>query len=263
MPHRVTLILTLPEPMVVQRVPLKRFSVTASALHQNGVPLLTTDNPVAGEFAFGETYNYAAPFYYDVEAIEYCDSAKLNNCVMANAPTGAFTYPAYVRYCKTTLQASDTTTSPNAAACQGTYTGSGGSDYRFARYGLFKKTEVKPGNSYHKYAGRTDCSGSIGAGGCSYDEEMTNMANWYAYYRTRMQLMKSAIGRTFNELDKPETPLRDESEDYRIGFITVEGYNTLGNYLPIKDFLAGTNGQKEEFYKSIYSRWPAGGTSLA
>lgn len=242
--------------------PSKTLLVTASALHQNGVPLLTSDNPVAGEFAFGETYNYAAPFYYDVEAIEYCDSAKLNNCVMANAPTGAFTYPAYVRYCKTTLQASDTTTSPNAAACQGTYTGSGGSDYRFARYGLFKKTEVKPGNSYHKYAGRTDCSGSIGAGGCSYDEEMTNMANWYAYYRTRMQLMKSAIGRTFNELDKPETPLRDESEDYRIGFITVEGYNTLGNYLPIKDFLAGTNGQKEEFYKSIYSRWPAGGTSL-
>ena len=43
--------------------PSKTLLVTASALHQNGVPLLTSDNPVAGEFAFGETYNYAAVSY--------------------------------------------------------------------------------------------------------------------------------------------------------------------------------------------------------
>ena len=88
------------------------------------------------------------------------------------------------------------------------------------------------------------------------------MANWYAYYRTRMQLMKSSIGRTFSDLDKSETLLLDESEGYRIGFITVEGYNTAGNYLPIKDFLNGTNNQKEQFFKNVYSRWPAGGTAL-
>jgi type IV pilus assembly protein PilY1 len=27
---------------------------------------------------------------------------------------------------------------------------------------------------------------------CTYAEEMTNYANWYAYYSTRMQAMKTA-----------------------------------------------------------------------
>ncbi|MDO9205441.1 pilus assembly protein [Methylotenera sp.] len=233
----------------------------ANVEYQNGQSK-TGKNPAADLYAFGERYQFASPFYYNVRAIEYCDSAKLNNCIMANSPSGPFTVPVYVRYCKTQVQATDTSISPNATACQGIYTGSGGADYRFARYGLFERVNVTSGGTYYKYADRTDCSGAVGVGGCNYDEEMTNVANWYAYYRTRMQLMKSAIGRTFNELDKPETPLHDESEDYRIGFITVEGYNTLGNYLPIKDFLAGTNAQKELFFKNVYSRWPAGGTSL-
>ena len=235
----------------------------ANVEYQNGQSK-TGKNPVADLYAFGQTYKFATPFYYNVEPIEFCDSSKLNNCIMTNVESGIYKVPAYVRYCKTAAQATTTSgTSPDATACQGTYTGASASDYRYARYGLFKRVDVKPSvTSYKKTAGRTDCSGSIGSSGCSYDEEMTNVANWYAYYRTRMQLMKSAIGRTFNEMDKPETPLQDESEDYRVGFITVEGYNTAGNYLPIKDFLTGSNAQREQFYSKVYSRWPAGGTSL-
>jgi len=229
--------------------PSKTNFYLANVLHQDGVAKLTTDNPVADVYAFGETYQFSNPFYYNVRAIEYCNSAKLNNCVMATAPSGAYTEPAYVRYCKTQAQATDMSTSPNAAACQGVYTGTGASDYRFARYGLFERVDVKPTvTSYAKSADRSDCLGST----CTYAEEMTNIANWYAYYKTRMQLMKSAVGRTFDTLD----------ENYRVGLITVEDYNTAGNYIPIRDFITGTNFQKENWFKSLYSRWPAGGTSL-
>ena len=225
------------------------------ALHQNGVAMLTTDNPVADVFAFGERYSFAKPFYYSVTPIEYCNSAKLNNCVLSSTATGPYTYPAYVRYCVTPAQATDTSTSPGAISCQGVYAGSG--SYRFARYGLFSRVDVTPldasfiPKTFVKSAGadgRTDCAGTT----CTYDEEMTNMANWYAYYRTRIQLMKSAAGRTFDTLN----------DNYRVGLITVENYNTAGNYLPIKDFATGTNYQKENWFKALYSRTPGGGTSL-
>lgn len=219
-----------------------------NAEYQNGKSK-TGKNPVADLYAFGERYQFSNPFYYNVRAIEYCSTAKLNDCIMATAPSGAFTEPAYVRYCKTQVQATDTSTSPPASACQGVYTGTSASDYRFARYGLFERVDVIPTvTSYAKSADRTDCLAAT----CTYAEEMTNLANWYAYYSTRMQLIKSAVGRTFDTLD----------ENYRVGLITVENYNTAGNYMPIKDFVTGTNFQKENWFKNLYSRWPAGGTSL-
>jgi len=47
-------------------------------------------------------------------------------------------------------------------------------------------------NNYPKAFGRIDCAGST----CTYAEEMTNFANWYAYYRSRSQMAKTAIGRS-------------------------------------------------------------------
>lgn len=231
---------------------------TNSAEHQNGQSV-GTKNPVfdfsgGRYYAFGEYYNYAYPHYYNVLPIEYCTDSKLNNCQLG-APSGAYTVPAYVRYCKTVAQASDTSTSPGAASCQGMYTGTAATDYRFARYGLFEKIEIRPDvTSYPKGSNRKDCAGAT----CSYDEEMTNIANWFAYYRTRMQLMKSASGRTFDTLNADN----DADSDYRVGFITVEGYSTTGNYLPINDFNGGVNAQKEKWFKTVYSRVPTGGTSL-
>ena len=47
--------------------------------------------------------------------------------------------------------------------------------------------------TFPKYPDRDDCIASPGV--CSYAEEMTNFANWYSYYRSRMQMAKSSIGR--------------------------------------------------------------------
>jgi type IV pilus assembly protein PilY1 len=53
--------------------------------------------------------------------------------------------------------------------------------------GQFSRVNIVSSNdTYSKAASRFDCAGAT----CSYAEEMTNFANWYAYYRTRMQMMK-------------------------------------------------------------------------
>lgn len=228
-------------------------------LHQNGVTKLTTENPVADLYAFGEYYEYANPHYFKINPIEYCETAKLKSCTLSSTPTGVYTEPAYVRYCKTAAQATDTSQSPPAVSgvhvCQSAYT----STYNHARYGLFERIEVKPGNTFTKYPNRTDCAGSIGAGGCSYDEEMTNLANWYAYYRTRMQLMKSASGHAFNAL----------GNSYRVGFMTINSPQETGNYLPINDFGTSADSpasvspsQKTDWLTRLYGVFPKDGTPL-
>lgn len=44
---------------------------------------------------------------------------------------------------------------------------------------------------------RTDCADSM----CTGNEEMTNFANWYAYYQTRNQMMKTAVSLAFKDVD--------------------------------------------------------------
>ena len=65
--------------------------------------------------------------------------------------------------------------------------------------------------SYPKASARLDCAGSV----CTYAEEMTNYANWWAYYRTRMLTMKTAISRAFAPIET----------DYRVGFISINNKN--------------------------------------
>lgn len=77
-----------------------------------------------------------------------------------------------------------------------------------------------PGTSA-KALTRTDCAGTT----CTYNEEMTNYANWWAYYHTRMQMMKSATGRAFSSL----------SDQIRVGYMSIN--NNKGNdFLNIADF---------------------------
>ena len=45
----------------------------------------------------------------------------------------------------------------------------------------------------------------------SFDEEMTNYANWFAYYRTRVQAVKTVTSLVFNQLD----------DTYNVGFHTL------------------------------------------
>lgn len=93
---------------------------------------------------------------------------------------------------------------------------------------------------------RTDCAGDV----CTYAEEMTNYANWYTYYRTRMQAMKTAASIAFKGIDNR----------YRVGFITIS--NQSNNYLPIATFESGSNAQKSKWYRQLYLTSPSGGTPL-
>ncbi|MDZ4140891.1 MAG: PilC/PilY family type IV pilus protein [Methylotenera sp.] len=77
--------------------------------------------------------------------------------------------------------------------------------------GSFVRVDIVTGNSYPKAITRTDCAGATGPTGCSYTEEMTNFANWWTYYQTRMQTMKTAASLAF----------KDIGEDFRVGFMTI------------------------------------------
>lgn len=90
-----------------------------------------------------------------------------------------------------------------------------------------------------KYAGRTDCSATTG---CTYAEEIANFSNWYAYYRTRMQAMKTSAGLAFSSL----------GNTYRVGFITI--HTESSTYATIADF---DSTQKSTFYTKLYGIDPA------
>lgn len=78
----------------------------------------------------------------------------------------------------------------------------------WADLGIFKRTDiVSTNNAYSRASGRTDCQAAT----CTYNEEIQNFANWYAYYRTRMQMMKSATTVAFSQLDG----------NYRVGYDNI------------------------------------------
>jgi type IV pilus assembly protein PilY1 len=108
---------------------------------------------------------------------------------------------------------------------------------------------------FPKAEGRIDCTTVNDS--CTYEEEMTNFANWYAYYRNRMLMMKSAAGRAFVSINAP---------NYRVGFITINptssGSVQSGKYLKIDYFTGGAGGHKEAWYNKFYGVSPTGGTPL-
>jgi len=112
--------------------------------------------------------------------------------------------------------------------------------YTFTRTDIVSTT-----NSYPKASARTDCGAT-----CTYAQEMTNFANWYTYYRTRMQAMKTAASLAFKPIDNR----------YRVGFITIA--NQSSNYLPINKFDAGTGSQKEQWYTKLFGITPSSSTPL-
>lgn len=95
-----------------------------------------------------------------------------------------------------------------------------------------------------KFSARSDCAASSG---CTYAEEVQNFSNWYAYYRTRMQAMKSGVGIAFNPLGGA----------YRVGFMTIHPDNSATSYLPLSEF--GTT-QKSSWYSDLYGAEPATAT---
>lgn len=167
-----------------------------------------------------------------------------------------------------------TTTNALVAGNGSTFTGGGiqgdvqtaatnfanGADYSGGRIavGQFVRTSITPyqaggtvAKTFPKTAGRSDCAG---ASVCTYAEEMTNFANWYAYYRTRDTMAKTAIGRAFSLL----------TSAYRIGFITINPGNPVDSslYLKVDTFKSGAGNQKDLWYQHVYNVKNNGSTPL-
>jgi type IV pilus assembly protein PilY1 len=117
--------------------------------------------------------------------------------------------------------------------------------------GAFVRTDIVSSiNSYaypgtsSKAATRTDCAGTT----CTYNEEMTNFANWWSYYRTRMQTMKSSASISFAALDSR----------YRVGYYSIN-QNTKSDFLNPNTF---NTIQKTSWYAKLVSAKPGNGTPL-
>ena len=77
--------------------------------------------------------------------------------------------------------------------------------------------------------------------------KLTNFANWYSYYRTRMLMMKTAAGQAFAQLD----------DRFRVGLmrINTQGAPVLGN-----NTFSDTH--RTTWYSTLYSSVPSGNTPL-
>lgn len=103
-----------------------------------------------------------------------------------------------------------------------------------------------PGSTI-KSTTRTDCAGTT----CTYTEEMINYANWWAYYHTRMQAMKTSVSRAFKNVDNR----------YRVGYTTINYTGTTdgSRFQHIDKFELG---QKNAWYTKLFSASPSGSTPL-
>ena len=108
------------------------------------------------------------------------------------------------------------------------------------------RTDIVPAvTTYGGRPNRTDC---VARPVCTYAEEMTNFANWFAYYHTRIQMMKTAAGRVFSPMD----------DRYRIGFVTINASDST-RYLKIDKFDVT---HKADWYTKFYAMTPGPNTPL-
>jgi type IV pilus assembly protein PilY1 len=224
------------------------------------------------------------PYYFVIIPTEYCDSIYLTNCKAATGPVTVgginFNQPAYVRFCTTdaiaALPPGDSgaqTSASGTVQCQGKYSFATTPTFMSARYGLFWRGDIVPATTTYgneNYTGtsnaggglmltynnalvvdrskRADCVANLPLiGNCTYAEEMTNFSNWYAYYHTRIQMMKSAAGQAFSSLDST----------YRVGFTTINPSSS--KWVPVGDF---TGAQRTNWYTKFYAINPSPSTPL-
>ncbi|MEO8135181.1 MAG: PilC/PilY family type IV pilus protein [Betaproteobacteria bacterium] len=158
-------------------------------------------------------------------------------------------------------------TTQGAGSTTMTFTGAG---LQFARQGNNAAEKGVPGaslmtmiasdrNSYSfpntaaKGANRTDCTGTT----CTYAEEMTNFANWWAYYHTRMQSMKTAASNAFSAIDSA-TDIAANRSRFRLGYMSINN-NTNSDFVNLGEF---TGSQKGTWYSKLIAAGPSNSTPL-
>ncbi|MGI4938525.1 MAG: hypothetical protein ACRYF5_17530, partial [Janthinobacterium lividum] len=79
--------------------------------------------------------------------------------------------------------------------------------------------------------------------------QQQNFANWYTYYRSRINMMKTSAGLAFKTLDA----------SYRVGFMSLNNNNGTADFVNIATF---NTAQKTAWYASLYNVDAVGGTPL-
>jgi len=110
----------------------------------------------------------------------------------------------------------------------------------------FTRINIVSGQTYPKGSARSDCVAQAGV--CTYAEEMTNFANWYAYYKTRLQMMKTSIGIAFAPL----------TSNYRVGYFRLSVAGAGGALDQKPDDFTGT--QRTNWYNALYNTTTSGST---
>ncbi|RZL35466.1 MAG: pyrrolo-quinoline quinone [Rubrivivax sp.] len=133
-----------------------------------------------------------------------------------------------------------------AVPVSGSYTG------RFQRVDIL--TSAAP---FSRPIARMDCadiSSRKAAGSCTYDEEMTNFANWWTYYHTRMQSMKSSASLAFGGI----------GNNRRVGYLSINN-NTSKDFLNLntfEDVTATGYTQKTSWFAKLVAAKPNNSTPL-
>jgi type IV pilus assembly protein PilY1 len=185
------------------------------------------------------------------------NGAGTNDKVTITAPTTIGTTPVNANTYAVELSFSNTltTTSPaRNAASPYTMTAFAGYNLGAGQVnvpGRNVRTDIVSTNNSYPYPGtttkastRTDCAGTT----CTYNEEMTNYANWFTYYQTRMQMMKTSTSIAFQPV----------GATYRVGYFSINN-NTGTDFLNISDF---NMTQKRAWYAKLFAANPNNSTPL-
>lgn len=157
---------------------------------------------------------------------------------VTNGGTVSFSYVAGAGYSPAVSAVNDTIPTTTGAIAAGS-----------AAPSTFTRADIVPTTpTYPQGANRSDCVSSPGV--CTYNEEMTNFANWYAYYKTRVQMAKSSIGLAFAPL----------GPNYRVGLAKLSSAAVGGAIdLVPTDF---TPAVKANWYSIFYATTTSGSTPM-
>jgi len=188
-----------------------------------------TLNPVAPKFAgytaatTGSPFVPASPDYQPATAAT-CGSPVTLSGIPTPPGTNSFGHSNGQKVCQTTTTGTTT-----------------------QYYGSFSRVDIVDGFTYPKAVTRTDCSDT----GCTYAQEMTNFANWWTYYRTRLQSMKTSTSLAFAAVDGTK----------RVGFSTISDTTAANSatFLNISDF---SPAQKSVWYTTLFNTKTEGNTPL-
>jgi type IV pilus assembly protein PilY1 len=112
-----------------------------------------------------------------------------------------------------------------------------------------EKIEIRPGRTFPGGPMRLDCAvGDDNPHVCTYDQEIQNFANWFAYYRNREYVTKASIGSVVAGV-----------QDMRVGYMTINNQGRENIRHMNDDY---TTGNKRRLLDNIYSVESRGGSPL-